>query len=105
MISNNIKYKTRQVEIEAIRWSGNEIDLPEMLTFIQDGHEDFSHLPMNRGEIKAGVGYIPPTGQLDIPTLEGDMLANPGDFIIKGLKGEFYPCKPDIFEMKYELIV
>lgn len=37
-------------------------------------------------------------------TLEGDMRANIGDFIIKGLKGEFYPCKPEIFHMKYELI-
>ena len=37
-----------------------------------------------------------------IPTLEGDMKASPGDYIIKGVKGEFYPCKPDIFELTYE---
>lgn len=37
-----------------------------------------------------------------IKTLEGDMTANVGDYIIKGVKGEFYPCKPDIFEQKYE---
>jgi len=37
-----------------------------------------------------------------IPTLEGDHLANIHDWIIKGVKGEFYPCKPDIFEMTYE---
>lgn len=37
-----------------------------------------------------------------IPTLEGDHIANKGDYIIKGVKGEFYPCKPDIFEMTYE---
>ena len=37
-----------------------------------------------------------------IPTLEGDHLASPGDWIIKGVKGEFYPCKPDIFEATYE---
>lgn len=37
-----------------------------------------------------------------IPTLEGDMKAKSGDFIIKGVKGEFYPCKPDIFEATYE---
>ena len=36
-----------------------------------------------------------------IKTLEGDHTANPGDWIIKGVKGEFYPCKPDIFEMTY----
>ncbi len=39
-----------------------------------------------------------------IKTLEGEMHISKGDYIIKGLKGEFYLCKPDIFEMKYELI-
>ena len=38
-----------------------------------------------------------------IPTLEGTMTADIGDYIIKGIKGEFYPCKPDIFEATYEL--
>jgi hypothetical protein len=37
-----------------------------------------------------------------IPTLEGVMKAMPGDWIIKGVEGEFYPCKPDIFEATYE---
>ena len=37
-----------------------------------------------------------------IKTLEGDMTANVGDFIIKGVHGEFYPCKPDIFEKTYD---
>lgn len=40
---------------------------------------------------------------VDIPTLEGVMRADEGDFIIKGVKDEFYPCKPDIFEATYEL--
>lgn len=39
---------------------------------------------------------------IDIETLEGEMRANIGDWIIKGVKGEFYPCKPDIFETTYE---
>jgi hypothetical protein len=42
-------------------------------------------------------------GGLRIPTLEGIMVANTGDYIIRGVKGEYYPCKPDIFEMTYEL--
>ena len=37
-----------------------------------------------------------------ISTLEGDLTASPGDWIIRGVKGEFYPCKPDIFEATYE---
>lgn len=40
-----------------------------------------------------------------IPTLEGDMVAREGDFIIKGVQGEFYPCKPDIFEQTYEEVL
>lgn len=41
---------------------------------------------------------------LIILTLEGEMRADPGDWIIKGVKGEFYPCKPDIFEATYEAV-
>jgi hypothetical protein len=37
-----------------------------------------------------------------IPTLEGDMTASPGDWVIRGVRGEFYPCKPDIFAATYE---
>ena len=40
--------------------------------------------------------------RLMIPTLEGQMIAGEGDWIIKGVKGEFYPCKPDIFDATYE---
>lgn len=43
-----------------------------------------------------------PTGSILIHTLEGDMRADPGDWIIRGVKGELYPCKPDIFEATYE---
>lgn len=46
-------------------------------------------------KVKSDRGY-------DIQTLEGVMHASPGDWIIKGVKGEFYPCKPDIFEATYE---
>ena len=63
----------------------------------------------------AGVGDISdgkPQGARDgvtglalhIPTLEGVMTAKEGDWIIKGVKGEFYPCKPDIFEATYEAV-
>ena len=43
-------------------------------------------------------------GSLVIHTLEGDMMADPEDWIIRGVKGEFYPCKPDIFEATYEAV-
>lgn len=43
-----------------------------------------------------------PMANMNIPTLEGDHIANIGDWIIKGVKGEFYPCKPDIFAATYD---
>jgi len=44
-------------------------------------------------------------GEITIPTLEGKMKASDGDYIIRGVNGEFYPCKPDIFEKTYEPVV
>lgn len=43
--------------------------------------------------------------QMIINTLEGNHAANPGDYIIKGIKGELYPCKPDIFKKTYEELI
>jgi hypothetical protein len=51
-----------------------------------------------------GTGLLFDERGLTIETLEGDMLANPGDYVIKGVKGELYPCKPDIFEATYEAV-
>ena len=50
-----------------------------------------------------GVGAVGEKVWMEIPTLEGVMRADYGDWIIKGVKGEFYPCKPDIFEATYEI--
>lgn len=52
----------------------------------------------------SGVSIDPATGFLLIATLEGVMQAKPGDWIIRGVQGEFYPCKPDIFEATYEVV-
>lgn len=51
-----------------------------------------------------GSDLVISNGKIIIKTLEGLMYADPGDWIIKGVQGEFYPCKPDIFEMTYEFI-
>lgn len=51
-----------------------------------------------RGLPEFGVNFI------TIITLEGEMNASPGDYIIRGVQGEFYPCKPDIFEQTYEVV-
>ncbi len=50
------------------------------------------------------LGYSDIVGVLAIPTLEGEMWAANGDWIIRGVQGEFYPCKPDIFAATYEAV-
>jgi hypothetical protein len=100
-----VKFRKKPVVIDAILWDGTEACLLETaLPFLADGKPDFSHLPTNGDYIKPGIGYTPCEGTLTIPTLEGDHEARPGDYIIRGVKGEFYPCKPDIFEMTYEAV-
>lgn len=54
------------------------------------------------GESNNGPGYYCGGTSIFIPTLEGNIEAKPGDWIIKDIKGEFYLCKPDIFEASYE---
>lgn len=90
-----MKYTTRPVEIEAIQWKGSNKE--EIFNFI--GKELQVNLESETAYV-AGKGV--PIFSLTIPTLEGDHKAMQGDYIIRGLKGEYYPCKPDIFEMKYK---
>ena len=81
-----MKFRKKTVVIEAVQWTVN-IESEE--------------------EIKAmgcPIVPIPMTDYLVIPTLEGAMKCDAWDYIIKGVKGEFYPCKPDIFEMTYEKV-
>ena len=75
------KYRKKPVVIEAIQWAGN-----------------------NLSEIDNFIGRTVDNKEttLVIHTLEGDMEASIGDYIIKGVNGEFYPCKPDIFDKTYE---
>ena len=87
-----MKYKKKPVVIEAFIWTGdeNQPEDPEWIcAAIQEGDAYFTD-----------VGT--PNYRLNIVTLEGTMTASPGDYIIQGVKGELYPCKPDIFEATYE---
>lgn len=85
------KYRKKPVVVEAVQFD----DDAETMSIIQD----FTGINPLR------VDYAQPDNpQLIIPTLEGLMRANIGDWIIKGVKGECYPCKPDIFEATYDLV-
>lgn len=90
------KYSTKPCVIEAIKWDG--INLSEVKEFVG------SSLQYEILDTAWEVGMGKPHVFMKIHTLEGDMEVSEGDFVIKGLNGEFYPCKPDIFEKKYELV-
>lgn len=75
------KYRKKPVTIEAIQWDGKNLSA---IDYFMD------RIVENKETI------------LVIHTLEGDMEASVGDYIIKGVNGEFYPCKPDIFAKTYE---
>ena len=90
-----MKYRKKPAIIEA--WIAKELShiigqdwylgiLPEC---IEDAYE------------KGGWVFLT-SGEIHIPTLEGTMIAQPDDYIIQGVSGEFYPCKPDIFKLTYE---
>lgn len=80
------KFRKKPVVIEAVQFV-NEEDYEKVCSFVGD---------------RLFHKYMTPPQNLIIPTLEGNMEASPGDWIIKGVNGEFYPCKPDIFEKTYE---
>lgn len=89
------KYKKKPIEIEALQIHGN---ISEIKNFIGENGDAWI------SDAAWQVGKGRPITQVKIHTLEGDMYASDGDYIIRGIQGEFYPCKKDIFEQTYELV-
>lgn len=91
------KYRKKPVVIEAYQYEGD---------FVSSGNwtaPDWVNEAYNNGIlVYKEVGNTPP--ELYVKTIEGDMKCNYKDYIIKGVKGELYPCKPDIFEETYEQV-
>lgn len=88
------KFRKKPVVIEAVRL------LPDTLQEVYD----FLGITNKGGFSRCGSGIDPEDGLFKIATLEGVMVASVGDWIIRGVNGEFYPCKPDIFEATYESV-
>lgn len=84
-------YRTKPCEIEAME-------------FTRESYNDIVIFTNNKAKGLIVEKCINGKAYCKIETLEGDMVATEGDFIIKGLRGEFYPCKPDVFHKKYEVI-
>lgn len=86
------KFRKKPVVIEAMCFTtNNEAGSPTMDAIVNW---------INQGRVKVGAWHN--CTNIFIVTLEGEMRADVGDWIIKGVQGEFYPCKPNIFEATYE---
>ncbi len=96
------KYRKKPVVIEAVRWTADNVD--EVLEFIYADDRWKLGVPDDGNVGGPGIGHTISLGTLDIPTLEGVMTANPGDWIIRGVQGEVYPCKPIIFDATYDAV-
>lgn len=88
----SMKFRKKPVVIEAVQWTGVNVDAVLGFTLGRASVRDESFVRARSSSTRVLV----------IETLEGDMRAEPGDWIICGVKGEFYPCKPDIFAATYE---
>lgn len=86
VMKHSVKYRNKQIVIEAIQWTGK--NSVEVLMFA--------------GFNKRNIGDVYENCPLIVHTIEGDMAANIGDYIVKGVNGDFYPYKSNIFEKIYE---
>ena len=91
-----MKYRKKPVVIDAIQLKASNIF--EILDFITGEQTEINDAYFEYAKTVVKDGY------LIINTLEGEMKASIGDYVIKGVQGEFYPCKPDIFEATYEAV-
>ena len=82
------KYVKKPLVVEALKWNGN--NRSEVFDFCSLSHVTYE--------------YGSSTPKLVIQTLEGPMTASVGDYIIKGIKNEFYACKPDVFKLTYDSV-
>lgn len=101
-------YRKRPVTIEARQLIGETSAWMDVYQWIETNTlGSFEPMDVIEGKTQppaSGVSIDPRDGRLIIATLEGCHHANPGDWIIRGVAGEFYPCKSDIFEATYERV-
>lgn len=92
------KYRKKPVVVEAVRWTGSNLE--EIRNFVGS---DLIEECVEFFDIKRTLKEM--LVDIAIDTLEGTMRVDYGDYIIKGIQGEFYPCKPDIFLATYEEVM
>lgn len=90
------KFRKKPVVIEAVHYDGTDEGYERVCAFAPGVHFD----PI----VYADDVGVKGKGRFHVPTLEGPHVASPGDWIIRGVQGELYPCKPDIFAATYEAV-
>lgn len=96
-----MKYRKKPIEIEALQWTGeNQREMFDFLTNYEKVDEYMNSVGDN-----FYIDHDRVRGGLVIKTLGGEHIASINDVIIKGINGEFYPCKSDIFEKSYEKVI
>lgn len=96
------KYRKKPVEVEAVRWDGSASSTSKIVHWILANSGEASYVCSDPFLCEERGGESPHS--ISIRTLEGTMTVSFGDYVIRGVQGEFYPCKPDIFEQTYEEI-
>ena len=92
------KYRKKPVVIEAFQWDGQTTgEIPERLPWFLDA--------MDKLPVEEGSARVDTAGNCYIRTLEGEMAAQEGDWIVRGVKGELYPIKDEIFRATYDEVL
>lgn len=97
-----MRYTKKPVTIDAMRWSGSDSDAHHVVLWVlnNDGKAHYQSATTHVGGPGRGMTEVPP--HIVIETLEGRMKAFPGDYVIRGIKGEFYPHQGSFFLDAYE---
>ena len=109
-MTDPMTYRKKPVVIEAMQLTGPSAAWHAVYRWVESstlGSFNVNQLWLDPEKFawpESGVGIDARDGRMVIATLEGGHWADPGDWIIRGIAGEFYPCKPDIFEATYEAV-
>jgi hypothetical protein len=101
------KYRKKPVVVEAMKFEGDPSACYDVLKWVEEntlGSFDYNDPDVRENPPASGVSIDAADGAMVIATLEGWMKVSMGDYVICGVQGEFYPCKPDIFEASYEKV-
>jgi hypothetical protein len=93
-----MRFRKRPVEVEAMQWDGSRASAEAICRWVNDRPE-YADEPIMSYLSVFDDGHV---SDVQIFTLEGPHNVSPKDWVIRGIGGEFYPCKPDIFEATYE---